>query len=152
MYHELFNIGIFFPSLPHHSALNRELYQENTWRHSHIQLAAASFRQQQTCSPLQIWVKLTCLIWLFLILGPSILFRISPFFELSFGEELFRTVNQIIGVCKHPPPCMWLTISRRHIDIMTIIAIHCDSLCTNCRFLKTGLVEHIGVGQIPMTG
>ena len=34
-------------------------------------------------------------------------------------------------------------MSQRHVDIMMIIAIQCDSLCTNCLFLKTGLVDHI---------
>ena len=38
----------------------------------------------------------------------------------------------------------------RHVDIMMIIAIYCDSLCTNCRFLETGLVDHIGVLQTPV--
>ena len=37
-----------------------------------------------------------------------------------------------------------------HVDIMMIIAIQCDSLCTNCRFLKIGLVDHIGVLQTPI--
>ena len=46
-------------------------------------------------------------------------------------------------------PCVTSQVSWCHIDIMTIIAIHCDSLCTNCRFLKTGLVDHIGVLQAP---
>ena len=31
-----------------------------------------------------------------------------------------------------------------------VIAIHCDSLWTNCRFLKTGLVDYIGVLQTSM--
>ena len=26
---------------------------------------------------------------------------------------------------------------------MMIIAIHCDSLCTNCRFVKTSLIDSI---------
>ena len=42
-------------------------------------------------------------------------------------------------------------MSQRHIDIMMIIAIHCDSLCTNCWFLKISLVDHIGVMQTPIT-
>ena len=29
-------------------------------------------------------------------------------------------------------------------------SIHCDSLCANCRFLKTGLVDYIGVLQTPI--
>ena len=38
-----------------------------------------------------------------------------------------------------------------HVDSMTIIAIQCDSLCIrNCWFLKTGLVDHIGVLQTPI--
>ena len=45
-------------------------------------------------------------------------------------------------------PVSMCVTSKRH-DIMMIIAIHCDSLCTNCRFLKTGLVDHIGVLQTP---
>ena len=35
--------------------------------------------------------------------------------------------------------------SQCHDITSTLIAIQCDSLCTNCRFLKTGLVDHIGV-------
>ena len=40
--------------------------------------------------------------------------------------------------------------SQRHINIMMIIAIQCNSLCTNYRFLKTGFVDHIGVLQTPI--
>ena len=50
-------------------------------------------------------------------------------------------------VCKHPSPCD-ITMSWHHININWI---QCDSLCENCRFLKTGLVDHIGVLQIPMS-
>ena len=31
-----------------------------------------------------------------------------------------------------------------------VIAIQCNPLCANCRFLKTGLVDHIGVPQTPI--
>ena len=31
----------------------------------------------------------------------------------------------------------------------TLIAIQCNSLHANCRFLKTGLLDHIGVRQTP---
>ena len=34
--------------------------------------------------------------------------------------------------------------SQCHDVTLTLIAIQCDSLCTNCQFLKTGLVDHIG--------
>ena len=44
-----------------------------------------------------------------------------------------------------------VTTSRSHVDIMTIIVLHCDSLCTNCQFLKTGLVDHTGVLQTPIS-
>ena len=38
-----------------------------------------------------------------------------------------------------------------HHDVMsTLIAIQYDSLYVNCRFLKTGLVDYIGVLQTPM--
>ena len=37
-------------------------------------------------------------------------------------------------------------MTSQHHDITSIlIAIQCDSLCTNCQFLKTGIVDHIGV-------
>ena len=36
-----------------------------------------------------------------------------------------------------------------HHDV-TKIAIKCDAICTNCRFLKTGLVDYIGVQQTPI--
>ena len=39
--------------------------------------------------------------------------------------------------------------TRLHVKYVTIIAIHCNSLCTNCQ-LSTGLVDHIGVLQTPM--
>ena len=32
-----------------------------------------------------------------------------------------------------------VTTSWRHVDIMTSIAVHCNLLCANCWFLKTGL-------------
>ena len=32
---------------------------------------------------------------------------------------------------------------------LTLIAIQCNSLCANCQFLKTGLVDHMGVPQTP---
>ena len=35
--------------------------------------------------------------------------------------------------------------SQSHDVMSTSIAIQSDSLCANCRFLKTGLVGHIGV-------
>ena len=37
--------------------------------------------------------------------------------------------------------------SQRHDIMLTLITIQCDSLCANCRFLKTGLVDHIDVLQ-----
>ena len=37
--------------------------------------------------------------------------------------------------------------SQRHDITSTLIAIQCDSLCANCRFLKTGLVDHVDVLQ-----
>ena len=40
-------------------------------------------------------------------------------------------------------------MSQRH-DV-TSIAIQCDSLCANCQFLKTGLVDYIGVLPTPVT-
>ena len=42
--------------------------------------------------------------------------------------------------------------SQRHDITSTLIAIQCDSLCTNCQFLKRGLVDHIGVLQTPIMG
>ena len=33
---------------------------------------------------------------------------------------------------------------------LTLIAIQSDSLCAPCRFVKTGLVVHIGVLQTPI--
>ena len=40
---------------------------------------------------------------------------------------------------------------QRHDAISTLIAIQCNALCANCRFLQTGLVDHIGVLQTPNT-
>ena len=37
--------------------------------------------------------------------------------------------------------------SQRHDVTLTLIAIQCGSLYTNCRFLKIGLVDYIGVLQ-----
>ena len=43
-------------------------------------------------------------------------------------------------------------VTSQHHDVTSIlIAIQWDSLCSNCRFLKTGLVDHIGVLQTPVT-
>ena len=39
--------------------------------------------------------------------------------------------------------------SQRHDVTSTLIAIQCNSVCAICRFLKTGLVDHIGVLQTP---
>ena len=39
--------------------------------------------------------------------------------------------------------------SQRHDMTSILIAIQCDLLCANCRLLKTGLVDHIGVPQTP---
>ena len=47
------------------------------------------------------------------------------------------------------PISMYVTL-QCHIDIMMIIVIHCDSLWTNCGFLKRGLVDHLGVLQTPI--
>ena len=45
-----------------------------------------------------------------------------------------------------------LHVTSQHHDVTsTLIAIQCDSLCTNCRFLNTGLVDHKGVIQTPIT-
>ena len=45
--------------------------------------------------------------------------------------------SEITGVCKHPSRC---DITTRHcVNIMTIIAIHYDSIYTNFGFLKTSL-------------
>ena len=41
-------------------------------------------------------------------------------------------------------------MSQRHDVTSTLIAIQFDSLCANCRFLKTGLADHIGVLQTPI--
>ena len=41
--------------------------------------------------------------------------------------------------------------SQCHDVMSTLIVIQCDSLCANCRFQKTGLVDRIGVQQTPMT-
>ena len=41
-------------------------------------------------------------------------------------------------------------MSQRHDITLTLIAIPCDSLCSNFGFLKTGLVEYIGVLQKPI--
>ena len=40
--------------------------------------------------------------------------------------------------------------SQRHGIMSTLIAIQCDSLCINCWFLNTGLVDNIGVQQTPI--
>ena len=40
-------------------------------------------------------------------------------------------------------------MSQHHDVTSTLIAILCDSLCANCQFLKTGLVEYIGVLRTP---
>ena len=42
-------------------------------------------------------------------------------------------------------------MSQCHDVMLTLIAIQCDPLCANCRFLKTGLVDHIGVLQTAIT-
>ena len=39
--------------------------------------------------------------------------------------------------------------SQRDDITSTLITIKCNSLCANCRFLKTGLVEHMGVLPTP---
>ena len=49
--------------------------------------------------------------------------------------------------CLKIPVSMYV-MSQMH-DTM-IIAVQCDCLCTNCQFLKTGLVDHIDVLQTPM--
>ena len=44
--------------------------------------------------------------------------------------------------------CTQLIMTSQHLfDIMTSL---CDSVCANCRLLKTGPVDHIGVLQTPM--
>ena len=43
----------------------------------------------------------------------------------------------------------YVTASQHHVNIMIIIAIHCDSLYTSCQFLKTGLVDHMEADQLP---
>ena len=40
--------------------------------------------------------------------------------------------------------------SQCHDVMLTLIEILCDSLCSNFGFLKTGLVEYIGVLQTPI--
>ena len=52
--------------------------------------------------------------------------------------------------CRQTPVSMLSVTSQCHVDIMMIIAIHYDSPCTSCPFLKTGLVDHLGVLQTPM--
>ena len=66
--------------------------------------------------------------------------------KYTVNQRLLVSANTRLHVCdltmsrrKHPSPC----------DI-TLIAIQCDSLCANCRFLKTSLAEHIGVLQTPI--
>ena len=54
-------------------------------------------------------------------------------------------VNQTLLVSTNTRLHVVYVTSQHHIDFVTIIAIQCDSLCTNCRFLKTGVVDHIGV-------
>ena len=44
-----------------------------------------------------------------------------------------------------------LHATSHHDVTLTLIAIQCDSLCANCGFLKTGLVDHIGVLQTLIT-
>ena len=45
-----------------------------------------------------------------------------------------------------------LHVTSKHYDVTsTLIAIQCDSLCANCGFLKTSLVDHIGVLQTTNT-
>ena len=45
-----------------------------------------------------------------------------------------------------------LHVTSQHPDVTsTLIAIQFDSLCANCQFLKTGLADHIGVLQTPIT-
>ena len=72
--------------------------------------------------------------------------------ETTLGRAIFQkyTVNQRLLVSANTKFLCDITMSRHHIDIMMIITIFCDSLCTNCRFLKTGLVVHIWVLQTPM--
>ena len=44
-----------------------------------------------------------------------------------------------------------LHVTSQHHDItLTLIAIQCGSLCANCRFLETGLVDHKGVLHTPI--
>ena len=40
-----------------------------------------------------------------------------------------------------------LNVTSQHFNVMMSISIQCDSLCTNCQFLKTGRVSHITVPQ-----
>ena len=69
----------------------------------------------------------------------------------SIPSSQFLRIKQLIRDywCLQTPVSMYV-MSQHHVDILTIIAIHCDSLYTNCWFLKTGLVDHIGVLQTPM--
>ena len=41
-------------------------------------------------------------------------------------------------------------MSQRHDVTLALIALLRDSLCTNCRFLKTCFVKHIDVQQTPI--
>ena len=44
-----------------------------------------------------------------------------------------------------------LHVMPQHHDVIpTLIAIQWNSLCANCRFLKRGPVDHIGVLQTPI--
>ena len=63
-------------------------------------------------------------------------------YNQTVNQRFLVSANTRLHVCD-------VTTSWCHIDITTIIVIHCDSLCTNCRFLKTGIKTDIGVLQTP---
>ena len=82
--------------------------------------------------------------------------RNNRFFEATkikctFNQRLLVSETQsflyvffmFVNTCLH-------VRSQCHDVTSALIAIQRDSLCANCRFLKTGLVDDIGVLQTPM--
>ena len=70
---------------------------------------------------------------------------------ISLNKGLVRDhwcLWRLFHVCKHPSPCNVMT-SQCYDVTSTLIAIQCDSLCANCCFLETGIVDNIGVLQTP---
>ena len=133
---------------------------------SHISLAQSwqkdkyvkyftSLRSSCITTPLLILHAGKCHAWLNLY--PHVLFCHMQLFYTSVhilwtnAHWLTKSIKRLIRYywCLQTPISMYVK-SQHHVNIMMIIAIHCDPLSRNCQFLKTFLVDHIGVVQTPI--